>query len=204
MYIPNLYLNENETEINTFLQENGFAVLVNQLNQKLFAVHIPLYLTKNKDGKMVLEGHIAKENPLWQSFENNPEVLAIFSGPHTYISSSWYDHENVPTWNYTAVHVYGTIKIVDETATIASLTRLVDKYEQNSKCPVQVEKFSKKTMMQVRGVVAFEIEITEIQAVKKLSQNRDDKNHQNIITELEASQDPQAIAVAKEMRKSRK
>jgi transcriptional regulator len=174
------------------------------LNQKLFAVHVPLYLTKNQDEKMVLEGHIAKENPLWRSFENNPEVLAIFSGSHTYISSSWYDHENVPTWNYTAVHVYGTIKIVDETAAIAALTRLVDKYEQNSKYPVQVEKFLKKTMMQIRGIVAFEIEVNEIQAVKKLSQNRDDKNHQNIITELEASQDPQAIAVAKKMRQNRK
>ncbi len=204
MYIPNLYLNENETEINDFLQKNGFAILVNQLNQKLFAVHVPLYLTKNKDGKMILEGHIAKENPLWQSFENNPEVLAIFSGPHSYISSSWYDHENVPTWNYTAVHVYGKIKIVDEVAAIAALTRLVDKYEQNSKCPVQVENFSKKTMMQVRGIVAFEIEVNDIQAVKKMSQNRDDKNHQNIITKLEASQDAQAIAVAKEMRENRK
>lgn len=204
MYIPNLYLNENETEINDFLQKNGFAILVNQLNQKLFAVHVPLYLTKNKDGKMILEGHIAKENPLWQSFENNPEVLAIFSGPHSYISSSWYDHENVPTWNYTAVHVYGKIKIVDEVAAIAALTRLVDKYEQNSKYPVQVENFSKKTMMQVRGIVAFEIEVNDIQAVKKMSQNRDDKNHQNIITKLEASQDAQAIAVAKEMRENRK
>jgi transcriptional regulator len=204
MYIPNLYLNENETEINDFLQKNGFAILVNQLNQKLFAVHVPLYVTKNKEGKMILEGHIAKENPLWQSFENNPEVLAIFSGPHSYVSSSWYDHENVPTWNYSAVHVYGKIKIVDEIAAIAALTRLVDKYEQSSKCPVQVENFSKKTMMQVRGIVAFEIEVNDIQAVKKMSQNRDDKNHQTIITELEATQDAQAIAVAKEMRENRK
>ncbi len=204
MYIPDLYLNENKIEINNFIKQNGFAILINQVNQKLWAVHIPLYLIEKKDGKMILEGHIAKENPMWQSFENNLEVLAIFSGPHTYISSSWYDHENVPTWNYTAVHVYGTIKIVDEVAAIAGLTRLVDKYEQISKCPVSVENFSKKTMMQVRGIVAFEIEINDIQAVKKMSQNRDDKNHQNIINELENTNDTQAIAVAKEMRQNRK
>jgi len=145
-----------------------------------------------------------KENPQWTAFESNDEVLAVFTGPHAYISSSWYDHENVPTWNYSAVHIYGKIKIIEGDAIIDSLTKLVDKYEQNSKCPVRVAELSKKTMMQTRGIVAFEIKIEEIQAKNKMSQNRDDKNYAAIINELEKTENPQSIAVAKEMAGYRK
>lgn len=96
------------------------------------------------------------------------------------------------------------IKIIEGNAVIDSLTKLVDKYEQNSKCPVRVSELSKKTMMQTRGIVAFEIKIEEIQAKNKMSQNRDDKNFSNIISELEKTEKPQSKAVAKEMSKLRK
>jgi transcriptional regulator len=189
MYTPEIYKNENQEEIKKFLKENSFGILVNQTNGELCATHIPLELDINKDGNQILYGHISRE------------ILAIFSGPHSYISSSWYDHENVPTWNYIAVHVYGKIKIIEGEAVIESLKKLVDKYEQNSKNPVRVADLSKKTMMQTRGIVAFEIEITEIQAKKKLSQNRDEKNYQNIISELEKANTNQSIAIANEMKK---
>jgi transcriptional regulator len=201
MFIPDIYKNENQEEIKKFLQENSFGILINQTDGKLCATHIPLELDTNKDGNQILCGHISKENPQWQGFTANDQILAVFSGPHSYISSSWYDHENVPTWNYVVVHVYGKIKIIEGEAVIESLKKLVDKYEQNSENPVRVEDLSKKTMMQTRGIVAFEIEITEIQAKKKLSQNRDEKNYQNIISELEKTEDVQAIAVANEMKK---
>ncbi|MFV7236842.1 FMN-binding negative transcriptional regulator [Flavobacterium sp. ZB4R12] len=201
MYTPDIYKNENQEEIRKFLQENSFGILINQTNGKLWATHIPLELDTNKDGKEILHGHIAKENPQWKGFADNDQVLAIFSGPHSYISSSWYDHENVPTWNYIAVHVYGKIKIIEGDAVIESLKKLVDKYEQNSENPIRVEDLSEKTMMQTRGIVAFEIEITAIQATKKMSQNRDDKNYQNIISELEKTNTNQSIAVANEMKK---
>ena len=204
MFIPDIYKNEDLEEIKDFLQKNSFGILVNQTNGKLWATHIPLELDTNKNGKQVLQGHISKENPQWESFADNDNVLAIFSGVHSYISSSWYDHENVPTWNYIAVHIYGTIKIMEGDAVIKSLKKLVDKYEQNSENPVRVEDFSKKTMMQTRGIVAFEIEIEEIQAKHKLSQNRDEKNYDNIITELKKTENPQATAVANEMLKCRK
>lgn len=204
MFIPDLYKNENQEAIRNFLKANAFGILINQTNGKLWATHIPLELEINKDGEEVLMGHISKENPQWTAFESNDEVLAVFTGPHAYISSSWYDHENVPTWNYTAVHIYGKIKIMEGDAVIDSLTKLVDKYEQNSKCPVRVADLSKKTMMEARGVVAFEIKIEEIQAQTKMSQNRDDKNYSNIISELEKTENPQSVAVAKEMAKYRK
>jgi transcriptional regulator len=201
MYTPEIYKNENQEEIKKFLQENSFGILINQTNGKLCATHIPLELDINKEGKDILCGHISKENPQWNGFTDNDQILAVFSGPHSYISSSWYDHENVPTWNYIAVHVYGKIKIIEGEAVIESLKKLVDKYEQNSKNPVRIENLSKKTMMQSRGIVAFEIEITEIQATKKISQNRDEKNHQNIISELEKTNTNQSIAIANEMKK---
>jgi transcriptional regulator len=204
MYIPDLYKNEDKESILKFLKENAFGLLINQTNGKLWATHIPLELEINKEGSAILMGHISKENPQWTAFETNDQILAVFTGPHSYISPSWYDHENVPTWNYTAVHVYGKVKIIEGDAVIDSLTKLVDKYEQNSKCPVRVADFSKKTMMQTRGIVAFEIKIEEIQAQTKMSQNRDDKNYTNIISELEKTKNQQSMAVAKEMAKYRK
>ena len=201
MYIPNIYKNENQESITAFLRENSFGILINQTNGKMWATHIPLELGINKDGKTILEGHISKENPQWKGFAENDQILAVFSGPHSYISPSWYDHENVPTWNYIAVHVYGKIKIIERDEVIESLKKLVDKYEQNSQNPVRIEDLSEKTMMQSRGIVAFEIEIEEIQAQQKMSQNRDDKNYQNIISELEKTNKNQSIAVANEMKK---
>lgn len=201
MYIPERYKNDNLEEIKDFIQKNSFGILINQTEGKLFATHIPLELDKNENGKDILVGHISKENPQWKGFESSDKVLAIFSGPHSYISSSWYDFEGVPTWNYIAVHIYGTVKIIEGEALLSSLKKLVDKYEVNSENPVRIENLSKKTMMMTRGIVAFEIEIDEIQAKHKLSQNRDQKNYENIIVELEKTGNQDAKSIAEEMKK---
>ncbi len=202
MYIPEIYKNENQEQINSFINENGFAILVNQVDGKPWATHIPLVLDKNESGKPILAGHISKENSQAESLTNDSLVLAVFSGPHSYISSSWYDHENVPTWNYVAVHIYGKIKILNLEQTINSLKKLVDKYEFYSKNPVRVEELSAKTMLQARGIVGFEIEITEIQAVNKMSQNRDNKNYNNIILELEKTEKHNEIRISQEMKRN--
>lgn len=202
MYIPELYKNENQEEIQSFIHHNGFGILVNQTNGKLWATHIPLLL-EEKDGKQILVGHISKANPQADSFKSNDDVLAIFHGAHSYISSSWYDHENVPTWNYLAVHVYGKLSVYNHEQAVDSLKRLVDKYEAKSKNPIRVEDLSEKTMREAKGIIAFEIEVTAIEAQKKLSQNRDDKNYKNIISELEKTDDNHSIAIAHEMKKNR-
>ena len=204
MYTPDIYKNEDPESIKAFLKENSFGILINKTNGKLCATHIPIELEINSDGKEILQGHISKLNPQAEGFMENDHVLAVFSGPHSYISSSWYDHENVPTWNYIAVHVYGRIKIMDEDTTTEQLKKLVDKYEANSENPVRVEDLSAKTMRLIKGIFGFEIEIDEIQSTKKLSQSRDDHNYENIILELEKTKNPQSIAVAKEMSKCRK
>jgi transcriptional regulator len=204
MFIPDIYKNENQEEIRAFLATYSFGILVNQTNGKLCATHIPLELDTNKEGKEILLSHISKENPQWKGFADNDQVLAIFSGPNSYISSSWYNHENVSTWNYSAVHVYGKIKVISGEAVTHYLKKLIDKYEQNSDKPIRMEDLSEQTMMQTRGTVAFEIEIQEIQAIKKMSQNRDDIDHSTIILELEKTKNAQSIAVAKEMTKCQK
>lgn len=201
MYIPELYKNENQEEITQFLQENSFGILVNRTNGKLWATHIPLELEQKESGKSTLFGHISKENPQWESFESDADVLTIFTGPHSYVSSSWYEKENVPTWNYIAVHVYGKIKIIEGDAVITSLKKLTDKYEQNSKNPVRIEDLSEKTMRQVAGIVAFEIEIESIEAVKKMSQNRNKKDYSNIISELEKIENTDSKELAEVMKK---
>lgn len=201
MYIPALYKNENEEEITAFLRQNSFGILVNLLDGHLWATHIPLELEQNESGKKLLCGHISKDNPQWKGFQSNANILAIFSGSHSYISSSWYEKENVPTWNYIAVHIYGKIKIIEGDDVIASLKKLTDKYEQNSKNPVRLEDLSKKTMRQVAGIVAFEIEIDRIEAVKKMSQNRNDRDYSNIISELEKTDNGASKEVAAIMKK---
>lgn len=202
MFVPDLYKNENQLEIEQFIHKNGFSILVNQTNGTLWATHIPLVL-EIKNDKQFLVGHVSKLNPQAESFKSNEEVLAIFSGINAYISSSWYDHENVPTWNYLAVHDYGKVRLHSHEEALEALKRLLNKYEINSQNPIRIENLSEKTMRETRGIVSFEIEISAIESVKKLSQNRDDKNYKNIINELEKTNEIQAIAVAKAMKENR-
>jgi transcriptional regulator len=203
MFIPKIYENQNLEEVKQFIQENSFGILVTQQNGKSLATHIPLELSKNETGKDVLVGHIAKANPQWHNFKDEGEILAIFNGPHSYVSSSWYDFEEVPTWNYVAVHVYGKIKTIEGEALYKSLKDLMDKYEKGSKNPVKIEDMSKKTMRQINGIVGFKIEITDIQAAFKLSQNRDDKNHKVIVDELKNTNNSGSKAIAQHMKKER-
>jgi transcriptional regulator len=204
MYVPPIYKNENLAEVREFVQQNSFGILVSS-GEQLLATHIPLELMTNADGKEVLAGHISRGNPQGKNLLHNTEVLAIFTGAHSYISPSWYDHENVPTWNYIAVHIYGTVKILDGAALIASIKHLVDKFEQDSKNPVSVERMSEGFLQrEMRGLLGFEIEITNIQAAYKLSQNRDAKNHKNIIDQLESKGDQNSLAIAAAMQKHQK
>jgi transcriptional regulator len=166
----------------------------------VWSLHIFLWNFLKGDTK--LTGHISKANPQWKNFANNSDVMVIFPGPHAYVSSSWYDHENVPTWNYIAVHVYGKIKIIEGEQLYNALKQLVNKYEHGSEHPVSIEKMSPQYVRQsIQGLVGFEIEITSIEAAYKLSQNRDRKNYVNVINELEKRGDHDSLSVAAEMKK---
>ncbi|TDQ29398.1 FMN-binding negative transcriptional regulator [Zeaxanthinibacter enoshimensis] len=184
MYIPAHYKNENLDEVRQFLRENAFGILVNQVYDKPWATHLPLELFTDPQGKDWLVGHVAKANPQWKSFSEEKKVLCIFNGPHSYISSSWYKEEEVPTWNYIAVHVYGRIFQLTEEELLHSLERLIDKYEQDSANPVVMSDLSARTMKQIKGIVGFKVAIEDIQAAYKLSQTRKE-DHPSITSELE-------------------
>jgi transcriptional regulator len=159
-------------------------------------------LDVDSNGNDILVGHIAKVNPQWKYFKEHTQVLCIFNGPHSYVSSSWYEKEDVPTWNYIAVHIYGTLKIQKEDALLASLHKLVDKYESDSKKPISIHDMSPRTMRQIKGIVGFEIKIADIEATYKLSQGRE-HDHVKIVEELEA-RNAGSKAVAKAMKNATK
>ncbi|MEN1785161.1 MAG: FMN-binding negative transcriptional regulator [Bacteroidota bacterium] len=187
MYIPHHYTNTNLAEVKTFIEQNAFGILVHQVEGRPWGTHIPLQLEKDDKGEAILVGHIAKANPQGKYFTEDAEVLCIFNGPHAYVSSSWYQKEEVPTWNYIAVHVYGKLRVLDEAATMASLHRLVAHYEKRVEQPIQLENMSPKTLRQVKGVIGFTIAITEIQAAYKLSQTRPE-DHEAILKNLNQSE----------------
>jgi len=202
MYIPDIYVNENRSEILRFIEENSFAILVNQSNDKINATHIPLFIEESNENQLILSGHISKLNPQSENFAENGNVLAIFSGAHSYISSSWYDYEEVPTWNYLAVHVEGKIEILNEERKLLHLEHLVNKYEKNSENPISTKSLSEKTMSQANGILAFNIIVKNIDAVKKLSQNKSENNKKSIISHLEKSGNEGAKNIANEMKKN--
>ena len=202
MYIPKLFNNTNSDEIIAFIKQNSFAILINQVDNRPWGTHIPLLIEEDELGNQFLVGHISKANEQWKSIDFTNEVLAIFSGPHTYVSSSWYNHENVPTWNYTAVHIYGKASILEEEELYEQLGKMMKKYEANSSKPKVFEKIPQELIRtEMKGIVGIRIAITEIQAVEKLSQNRDADNHKLIVEELEKSTDYQAQHIAKEMKR---
>ncbi|WP_339876456.1 FMN-binding negative transcriptional regulator [uncultured Algoriphagus sp.] len=204
MYIHLLNRWKDDAEVLAFLKKNAFATLVSQIDSKPWATHLPLVIDENEDGKAVLSGHIAKANPQWKNLADDQEVMVIFQGPHAYISSSWYNHENVPTWNYLAVHVYGKIKLIRGEKLMDHLKKLVNTYEEGRPNRVSIDTMSVDYVAkQIMALVGFEILITEVHGSRKLSQNRDEINHKNIVKNLEESSNSLDREISEEMRKER-
>jgi transcriptional regulator len=202
MYISKLYREEDRGKILEFLKQNEFATLVTYDGEKPTASHLLMEVVED-EGTLFVNGHMSKANPLWKTFEKNPEVLVIFQGPHTYISPTWYNHVNVPTWNYQAVHVYGSPRIVtDHEETYSLLKKLIERNEADSQYRLESlpQDFVEKEMT---GIVAFQIEVTRIEANYKLSQNRDNEDYHNIVSRLEEREDEMSHGVAEAMKKQR-
>lgn len=201
MYVPKHFKVIDVDEVIEFMRDNAFGIVVSTDKNRPTATHLPLQVYK-RDEQYFITGHFAYGNEQWKTLENSvEEILVIFEGPHAYISSSWYNHENVSTWNYQAVHVYGRARILSEDELIEDLKALTEKYEHGRDNPVLWENMSEKTRQQFKGVVGFEIEISEVQAAYKLSQNRDSEDYDNIIHKLEAESDAGARRVADVMKK---
>ena len=200
MYIPKLYREEDRENILDFLHANNFPALVTYDGEKPIATHLPVEVIEGEDGALTVLGHMSRANPQWKTFGEG-EVLLIFQGEHTYISPRWYKHVNVPTWNYRMVHVYGKVRMLAGDDLYTLLSRLVKKHEVETGYSLEglPQDFVQKEM---KGVAGFAVQVTRIDAGYKLSQNRNDEDHENIIRELQGRGDQNSMDIAKAMRES--
>ncbi|WP_404466721.1 FMN-binding negative transcriptional regulator [Planococcus rifietoensis] len=203
MYIPKYYKVNDPEEIREFIQANAFGTLITTRKDRPIATHLPLQLKKEGED-YYLTGHFAYGNPQWRTIEEANEVLVTFQGPHAYVSSSWYEQKNVPTWNYQSAHVYGTGRLLSKDELRQDLVTLLKTYEQHRDEPVLWDTLPKEMLEQeIKGIVGFKLKITEIQAAYKLSQNRTAKDYQNVIDGLRQEDHPASHEVADVMDKRR-
>ncbi|OLP64746.1 Protease synthase and sporulation protein PAI 2 [Bacillus pumilus] len=172
-------------EVKEFVQTHSFATVVTTTDEKPIATHLPVSF-QQLDDSYVITGHMAIGNPQWKTFEEHEKVLVMFQGPHAYISSSWYEKQSVPTWNYQAVHVYGKAVMLEKAELVKELTAMLETYESHREQSVLWHTLSDKLLEnQLKGIVGFKIMVEEVQAAFKLSQNRHERDYARIIEELE-------------------
>ncbi len=202
IYTSSLFKETDPQKQLDFIRQHSFGVLVKSVNQVLQATHLPFELVEKEAGQYVLQTHLARANPQWRTLDTEREVLVIFQGPHAYISPSWYDHVNVPTMNYLAVHAYGLPRLVEDAEEVVQLLKKqVDQQEGRQAHPFRIEQLPEKFLRsEMRGLVALEVTITRLEASFKLSQNRDETNYRNILSELSKSENPQHLSLLEEMR----
>ncbi len=200
MYRPKLYRKEDRGTILAFMKANDFAALVTYDGERPVATHLLVEVVEEPEG-ITIYGHMARANPQWKTFGDR-EALLIFQGAHTYVSARWYNHVNVPTWNYMIVHAYGKVREVEGAELYSLLSRLVAKHEPASAYRLETlpQDFVGK---EIRGIFGFALEVTRLEAAYKLSQNRDDEDHANIVRELEQREDEYSGEIARAMREDR-
>lgn len=200
MYIPKIFKKENSKQIIDFIKEHSFASLISNDNGKSFASHIPVDIIQIEND-YYLTGHLSKANTQLTSLENNKNVLLTFVGANHYISSKWYDHENVPTWNYIAVQINGVIELISDTEKLIDLLSYqIDKYEKHVKSTLKLTDLSTDMVSkEIKGIVGFKINIEKIEIAYKLSQNRNQSDYLNIINELKKINSAASNLLASEM-----
>jgi transcriptional regulator len=196
LYVPRTFERTETGELLAFAAAHPFAVLVSDHNGEPFATHLPL-LVERDTGALV--GHMARANPHWTALDGKP-VLAIFSGPHAYVSPTWYEAENVvPTWNYVAVHATGTFRLLAEPDAVRVLLDTVREYEGSGDGAWSPDAESAFFRGLVQGIVAFRVEVARWEGKWKLSQNQPPERRAKVRAALAASTDPAARAVARLM-----
>jgi transcriptional regulator len=201
MYIPNAFREENVERLVAFMRAHSFATLVSVLDGSPFASHVPI-VVRRQEGILQLVGHLAKPNPHWKAFGAG-ESLAIFTGPHAYVSPSLYEkRESVPTWNYIAVHAYGVPHILtladSRRAMEEMLAAMIATYDPSysTQWDEQSDKYREGMM---NGIVGFEMAVTRLEGKVKLSQNRSQTDQRTVAQSLVQSTDPAIAGVGRAM-----
>ena len=198
MYIPPAFRVEDQARLAAFLREYSFATFITNDGVAPFASHLPMLYRSDLGEHGTLIAHLARANPQWQHFAEGREALAIFHGPHGYISPSWYaTSPAVPTWNYAVVHAYGVPRIFEDHDRIAALLReTISLYESSFAQPWPGELPADYLDKMIRGIVAFEMPITRLEGKFKLGQNRSPADVQGVYQALSQSpsNDDRALA----------
>jgi len=209
MYTPEKFRAEDRAAIGAVMGANSFATLTTHGGSGLITSHLPFLFEDAAGPHGTLYAHMARANPQWRDFASPPaaEALVVFQGEHGYISPRWYASyatmQQVPTWNYEAVHAYGVPRIIEDPArTIEILERTIRRYEPpESTYSVRshAPEFLERT---VKAIVAFEIPVARLEAKFKLSQNRSKEDAAGAIAALEKSGEPAALRLAAAMRRA--
>jgi transcriptional regulator len=202
MYIPPAFRETDLPALHQFVERHSFGLLVSQLDGGLFATHLPFLLDRTAGGCGTLLGHLARANPQWRQWDGQP-VLAVFSGPHAYVSPSWYEAEAaVPTWNYVAVHAYGRIRLVDDPAGLRDIVRRsVEVYERSMPRPWAMSETGSFVERLLGQIVGFRLEVERLEGKWKLSQNHPAERREKVARALAGRGDENAAAVAALMRR---
>ena len=203
MYRPPAFVENDRDKIAEMIRSYPFGLLITSDQGRADVTHLPFMLRWDDpaQGKGTLVSHIARANPQWRQFAHGAEVLVVFQGPHAYISPSWYTNFGVPTWNYAAVHVRGSVRLIeDEPRLIAMLTELTDTHEAAQPEPWTFDIDPERRAQLMAMLIGFEIDITDIQATFKFNQNRSAADRAGVIAALSQSPDANDQAVARLMR----
>jgi transcriptional regulator len=193
MYMPERFREDDLPTLHALMRDYSFATLVTQHEGVPFASHLPLVLAADEGPYGTLYGHMARPNPQWRDFDAAQDVLVIFQGPHTYVSPSWYEEDpaNVPTWNYAAVHAYGSPRLItDDDSCRALLDTLVRRHEAPFATPWRLHMPEAELRQKMQGIMTFAIRITRLEGKLKLSQNRSLEDQQRVAATLQQSADP--------------
>ncbi len=202
MYLTNHFSDAEQADILAFMQSNSFATICGiGEDGSPVATHVPVMISL-RENKLFLQAHIMRKQAHAVAFEHNDKVMAIFNGPHAYISAKHYEPQNTAsTWNYSAVHAKGIIRFLGDTDLYTMLKNLTAQFEQDPASPSQMQHMSEDYIQSnMKAIIAFEIEVTQLQHVFKWSQNKPRHIQDNIIQTLAKGTLEEQLA-AKEMKK---
>jgi transcriptional regulator len=200
MYVPPHFAETDLDRLHDFVEQHSFGLLISELDGAPFATHLPFLLDRDAGPHGTLVGHVARANPQWRALAGRT-ALAVFSGPHAYVSPAWYEAENVvPTWNYAAVHAYGPVELVEDHNALFDIVRqIVDRYEASRPRPWSLGEPTTFTDRMLVQIVGFRIPIERLEGKWKLSQNQPPERREKVIAAL-AAQGGESAAVAELMR----
>ncbi len=201
MYNPPRYASHDPGEALRLMEQNPFATVITVSEQKPFISHLPV-AAKMLDGRIELMGHLARTNPHWRLFANNPTTI-VFHGPHAYITPKWYAQNDVPTWNYLAVHAEGEVDLIEGREDLLDCLRGLATHLEE-RWPSGWELFIPEDLsgdQLQKGIVGFKMKVESFNFKKKLHQGSREENRAGVLRGLGTRTDDQSRALLEEMLK---